>query len=123
MAIAAVAPWPLGLTGWIYGFRRRARRVFVAMAFAVAGNPATEPSRMGPEKRLFAFSIFYLFALFAALVADRWLLPMTRTPSARNPDRDHPRPPARARRIMAWLLGAFVVLLFLITLPRSDMGK
>ena len=27
---------------------------------------------MKPEKRLFAFSILYLFALFAALVADRW---------------------------------------------------
>jgi protoheme IX farnesyltransferase len=26
---------------------------------------------MRPEKRLFAFSIVYLFALFAALVADR----------------------------------------------------
>jgi protoheme IX farnesyltransferase len=30
---------------------------------------------MKPEKRLFAYSIFYLFALFTALVADRWLLP------------------------------------------------
>jgi len=30
---------------------------------------------MGAEKRLFAFSILYLFALFTALVADRWLLP------------------------------------------------
>ena len=29
---------------------------------------------MGPEKRLFAFSILYLFALFAALVVDRWVL-------------------------------------------------
>jgi protoheme IX farnesyltransferase len=30
---------------------------------------------MQPEKRLFGFSIVYLFALFTALVADRWLLP------------------------------------------------
>jgi protoheme IX farnesyltransferase len=29
---------------------------------------------MGPEKRLFAFSILYLFGLFTALVADKWLL-------------------------------------------------
>ncbi len=29
---------------------------------------------MGPEKRLFAFSILYLFGLFAALVVDRWVL-------------------------------------------------
>ena len=28
---------------------------------------------MRPEKRLFGFSVIYLFALFAALVADRWL--------------------------------------------------
>ena len=30
---------------------------------------------MKPEKQLFAFSILYLFAMFGALVADRWLLP------------------------------------------------
>ena len=29
---------------------------------------------MKPEKRLFAFSILYLFAIFGALVADRWLI-------------------------------------------------
>jgi protoheme IX farnesyltransferase len=28
---------------------------------------------MKPEKRLFAFSIIYLFAIFGALVLDRWL--------------------------------------------------
>ncbi|MEA3015554.1 MAG: heme o synthase, partial [Sphingomonadales bacterium] len=36
-------------------------------------NKATEPAGMGPEKRLFAFSILYLFAVFGVLVADRWL--------------------------------------------------
>ncbi len=35
-------------------------------------NRATEPAEMKPEKRLFAFSILYLFVLFAALVVDRW---------------------------------------------------
>jgi protoheme IX farnesyltransferase len=74
MAATAVAPWALGLTGWIYGIAAAALGiVFVAMAIAVLRNRATEPSAMGPEKRLFAFSIVYLFALFAALVADRWL--------------------------------------------------
>jgi protoheme IX farnesyltransferase len=29
---------------------------------------------MKAEKRLFAFSILYLFALFGALVVDRWWL-------------------------------------------------
>jgi heme O synthase-like polyprenyltransferase len=28
---------------------------------------------MGAEKKLFAYSIFYLFALFTVLVADRFL--------------------------------------------------
>ena len=76
MALAAVAPWPLGLTGWIYGAASAVLgALFVAFAIAVAANKATEPKDMGPEKRLFAFSILYLFVLFAALVADRWLLP------------------------------------------------
>ena len=76
MAAAAVAPWPLGLTGWIYGVATAILGVvFVAFAVAVAANKATEPKEMGAEKRLFAFSILYLFALFTALVADRWLLP------------------------------------------------
>ena len=75
MAAAAVAPWPLGLTGWIYGSVTAVLGVvFVGFAVAVARNDATEPKMMGPEKRLFAFSILYLFILFAALVADRWLL-------------------------------------------------
>ncbi len=76
MAAAAVLPWPLGLTGWVYGAASAALgALFVAFAVAVAANEATDPKQMGPEKRLFAFSILYLFVLFAALVADRWLLP------------------------------------------------
>ncbi len=75
MAAAAIAPWPIGLTGWIYGIAAAGLGVvFVVFGFAVARSDATEPKQMGPEKRLFAFSILYLFILFAALVADRWLL-------------------------------------------------
>ncbi len=75
MAAAAVAPWPLGLTGWIFGGTAAVLGIlFVGFAIAVARNDATEPKMMGPEKRLFAFSILYLFVLFASLVADRWLL-------------------------------------------------
>jgi protoheme IX farnesyltransferase len=74
MAAAAVAPWPLGLTGPIYGFAATALSLaFVALTLPVLANRATEPAGMGPEKRLFAFSVVYLFALFAALVADRWI--------------------------------------------------
>ncbi len=75
MAAAAVAPWPLGLTGWIFGGTAAVLGIlFIGFAIAVARNDATEPKMMGPEKRLFAFSILYLFVLFASLVADRWLL-------------------------------------------------
>jgi len=74
MAAAAVAPWPLGLTGPIYGIAASALSFsFVMLAGSVITNGATEPAKMGPEKRLFAFSVLYLFALFGALVADRFL--------------------------------------------------
>jgi protoheme IX farnesyltransferase len=75
MGAAAVAPWPLGLAGAFYGIVAGAfSLVFLGVAVQVWRNRATEPSGMMPEKRLFAFSILYLFALFAALVADRmWL--------------------------------------------------
>ena len=74
MAAAAVAPWPLGLAGPIYGVAASVLSIaFVALSSAVLANRVTEPKQMAPEKRLFAFSVFYLFALFAALVADRWI--------------------------------------------------
>jgi protoheme IX farnesyltransferase len=43
------------------------------MSLQVLANRATEPAGMKPEKRLFAFSILYLFAVFGVLVVDRWL--------------------------------------------------
>ena len=74
LAVAAVAPWPLGLTGAIYGISAALlSAVFVLLALPVLASHATDAKDMAPEKRLFAFSILYLFALFAALVADRWV--------------------------------------------------
>jgi len=71
MIAAAIAPWAMGLTGWIYGVASVAlNAVFLVLALAVLANKATEPKDMKPEKRLFAFSILYLFAIFAALVID-----------------------------------------------------
>jgi protoheme IX farnesyltransferase len=75
MAAAAVAPWPLGLAGAFYGIVAAAfSLVFVGIAVQVLLSRAAEPAEMKAEKRLFAFSILYLFALFGALVADRWWL-------------------------------------------------
>lgn len=74
MAVAAVAPSLLGLTGKIYGVAATAlSAVFVVLAASVLANRATEPAQMGAEKRLFGYSVLYLFALFGALVADRWI--------------------------------------------------
>jgi protoheme IX farnesyltransferase len=75
MSAAAVAPWPLGLAGPVYGVAASALSlVFLVLAARVMANRASEPAGMKPEKQLFAYSILYLFALFGALVADRWLV-------------------------------------------------
>ena len=72
MAAAALAPWALDLTGVIYGYPVLALTlVFIALAFTVWRNSATDAAAMKPEKRLFAFSILYLFLLFALLAFDR----------------------------------------------------
>jgi heme o synthase len=75
MAAAAVAPWPLGLTGAIYGVVAAAASVvFLALALQVAFRTSGPGDAMQPEKRLFKWSILYLFLIFAALVADAWVL-------------------------------------------------
>ncbi len=75
MIAAAVAPWARGLTGWFYGLVSVAlNAIFLLLAAAVAANKGIEPGAMGHEKRLFGFSILYLFGLFAALVIDRWMI-------------------------------------------------
>ena len=72
MALVAVAPWGLGLTGAIYGLAAIAlSAIFLLLAARVALSRETDPAAMKPERQLFAFSIVYLFALFGALVADR----------------------------------------------------
>jgi protoheme IX farnesyltransferase len=74
MAACAVAPWLLGLTGAVYGLTAMLLSLaFVGLSLLVLVNKATDPAAMKPEKRLFAFSILYLFALFGALVLDRFL--------------------------------------------------
>ena len=75
MAAAAIAPFAIGATSWVYGGAAIALNlVFVALAFAVWRNTASEAADMKPEKRLFAFSILYLFGLFAVFAADRMVM-------------------------------------------------
>jgi protoheme IX farnesyltransferase len=74
MAGSAIAPSLLGLAGPIYGASAAILSfVFLGLAARVLRNRATEPAGMAPEKKLFAYSVFYLFALFTVLVADTWL--------------------------------------------------
>jgi len=77
----SLAPWAIGGTGAVYGLAALALSlVFVALAVPVATRMAAPDDAMKPEKRLFAFSVLYLFALFAALVADRMLPPLELLP-------------------------------------------
>ncbi len=68
LALASELPWMLGFAGVIYG-------VIVAICgalfllFALQLNRSTGADRRAPH-RLFVFSIFYLFVLFAALLID-----------------------------------------------------
>jgi heme o synthase len=71
----ALAPWLIGGAGQVYGWVALALTLaFVALAVPVGARASLASDSMAPEKRLFKFSIVYLFALFAALVADRVLL-------------------------------------------------
>lgn len=75
LAAIAVAPWYLGMTGAIYGITTVAlNAVFLGLAFAVWRSETTEAQMMKAEKRLFGYSVLYLFILFAALAFDRMLL-------------------------------------------------
>jgi protoheme IX farnesyltransferase len=74
MAAAAIAPWALGLTGAVYGLiATGATALFGLFALQVSLRATGTGDAMRPEKRLFAYSILYLFLLFGALVADRWI--------------------------------------------------
>ncbi|WP_242148022.1 heme o synthase [Sphingomonas sp. BAUL-RG-20F-R05-02] len=74
MAIAALAPWALGLSGMLYGVVAAvSTSVFAVLAARVAMRTTGAADTMKPEKRLFAWSILYLFIVFGAVVADKWI--------------------------------------------------
>ena len=73
MAVAAIVPWPLGYTGALYGWTAvLLSALFVLLSIQVGTRTTGEGDLMRPEKRLFAYSIAYLFILFGAVVADHW---------------------------------------------------
>ena len=72
----SLTPWFIHGAGAIYAVAAAILGiVFLALSARVGLRRRTgDDDTMKPEKQLFAFSIVYLFALFASLVADRWLL-------------------------------------------------
>jgi heme o synthase len=69
----SVVPWWIGGTGVVYGASAALLSLlFLALSVRVGLRERTGPEdTMKPEKQLFAYSVIYLFALFAALVVDR----------------------------------------------------
>lgn len=74
LAPFTIAPWAIGGTSWVYGSVAVVlSALFLALAVPVGLRNRGEGEGMQPEITLFKFSIYYLFVLFAALVADRLL--------------------------------------------------
>jgi protoheme IX farnesyltransferase len=68
LAPLGVAPWFLGYAGTAYGIVAIvAGAIMVALAFRIRA----EKEGYAASKQMFAFSILYLFLLFAVLLADR----------------------------------------------------
>jgi protoheme IX farnesyltransferase len=74
--LPCLIPVSAGGTGMIYGVSAAILSgIFLLLSVQVGLRRRTgDTDTMKPEKRLFAYSIVYLFALFAALVADRWIV-------------------------------------------------
>jgi protoheme IX farnesyltransferase len=75
MSASAIAPFALHYTGLIYGLTAVAlSALFCGFALQVGTRTSQAEDTMKPEKRLFFYSILYLFALFGALALDRIFL-------------------------------------------------
>ena len=72
----SVVPWWIGGTGAVYGIAAAVlSTLFLGFSVRVGLREREGPDdSMKPEKQLFAYSVIYLFALFAALVLDRLIV-------------------------------------------------
>ncbi|SLK06989.1 heme o synthase [Novosphingobium mathurense] len=72
----SVVPWWIGGTHGVYGISAIVlSTLFLALSVRVGLREKDGPEdTMKPEKQLFAYSVIYLFALFAALVVDRFVV-------------------------------------------------
>jgi protoheme IX farnesyltransferase len=71
-ALVAVAPYFTGLVGVGYGlFAAALSAIFIYCSIAVWRMPDGD-EKMVAAKKMFAYSVFYLFAIFSALLADHF---------------------------------------------------
>ena len=89
LAGICAVPVATGLAGWVYAFGAAALNIaFIALTFKVFRSRAGETVESSDEaglyavktgdraaRNLFAFSIIYLFAIFALLAADKFIQP------------------------------------------------
>ncbi|MEX0859491.1 MAG: protoheme IX farnesyltransferase, partial [Cucumibacter sp.] len=70
LALAGLTPVAIGMAGWVFGAAAVGLGIgFVALAVRLWR--ATDPKAMRAlARRMFGFSMFYLFAIFVALLAD-----------------------------------------------------
>lgn len=74
LAPLSVAPWMLGFASPVYGAVAAVLgMVFLFLTYRVWAIGGTDP-KLAAEKRLFAYSIFYLFAIFAALLIEALII-------------------------------------------------
>ncbi len=72
LVLIAASPWFIGGTTAVYGISALVLSlIFLALSVPVTFRKITDGDTLKPEKRLFAYSIIYLFVLFGALVLDR----------------------------------------------------
>lgn len=70
-ALIGIAPALIGMAGITYGlFAAVIGAIFVIYSLGVFRMPEGDPKMMAAKKN-FAYSIFYLFAIFSALMADK----------------------------------------------------
>ena len=71
LAPIGASPWLLGYAGWLFGvISVLGGAAMVALALRLCAAD-TKPAAERVAKQLFAFSIVYLFVLFAALLVER----------------------------------------------------
>lgn len=73
LAPAGVTPFLFGFAGPMYGIVAAIAGAMMVLLALRLKNAGTENAAHAAAKRLFSFSLLYLFALFAVLLVDHWL--------------------------------------------------